>query len=603
MIQLIALLFAAYAPAAPPAERLLDWSFARTADGTAVADGQVIGPGTDGSHRDVGVYNASGHGLTGTAVHRPKYVHYDPSEIDRPGADGWALRTGQGSAGLGNLASLDAITHANTSFSVWTRVKFLGQSDPKNNDVILGRPGRWYLTRQVIRNRLMVNFQAELFDRFPKGEPTLGIGVWYDLGLSFEGDASDDVPDILKVYLNGKLADVFLGIARFDEKDFFHIGAGGMNRLASDAMFDRVIYWRGVVDEEVMAGLSGVPKDQIVRADDAGMRKAVRLAKWERSFGTLHETPLDPGLLEIVRRTEGLSPEGVAYLDQLRDLRRQADRDPTDAIGAAYQVFRRRQWESLPPIVYFTRHPLSRPNAANCAIWQSRPEKWGCAIKVFDPKRPKEAAKTLFEDADGSIYDMNPSFDGKTLFFSHCCKSSPNWQIYRIGVDGKGLKKISRDGRFHETSPEELPDGRLVFVSTRREGFTVCQPGPTSNLYTMNRDGSDVRCVSQNTLSDFSPHMLPDGRVLFTRWEYVDRRPDVPPEPLDAESGRLAISTLFWQYGSRTSERFGNAGQCRDTATFWCQRSPRTTAGRTGRSAGSAIAATSRRLATRGSRI
>ena len=39
----------------------------------------------------------------------------------------------------------------------------------------------------------------------------------------------------------------------------------------------------------------------------------------------------------------------------------------------------------------------------------------------------------------------------------------------------------------------------------------------------MRRDGSNVRCVSQNTLSDFSPHLLPDGRVLFTRWEYVDR--------------------------------------------------------------------------------
>ena len=39
----------------------------------------------------------------------------------------------------------------------------------------------------------------------------------------------------------------------------------------------------------------------------------------------------------------------------------------------------------------------------------------------------------------------------------------------------------------------------------------------------MSPDGSDIRCVSVNTLSDFTPHMLPDGRVLFTRWEYIDR--------------------------------------------------------------------------------
>jgi hypothetical protein len=39
-------------------------------------------------------------------------------------------------------------------------------------------------------------------------------------------------------------------------------------------------------------------------------------------------------------------------------------------------------------------------------------------------------------------------------------------------------------------------------------------------LYVCNRDGSNVRRVSGNTLSDHTPQVMDDGRVLFTRWDY-----------------------------------------------------------------------------------
>jgi mono/diheme cytochrome c family protein len=72
-------------------------------------------------------------------------------------------------------------------------------------------------------------------------------------------------------------------------------------------------------------------------------------------------------------------------------------------------------------------------------------------------------------------------------------------------------------------------------------------------------DGSNLRCMSMNTLSDFTPQMLPDGRVLFTRWEYVDRD--------------LTFRQSLWtQYpdGSVYSLYFGNT--IRDVGTFWQAR-------------------------------
>jgi len=213
---------------------------------------------------------------------------------------------------------------------------------------------------------------------------------------------------------------------------------------------------------------------------------------------------------------------------------------------------------SLPRIAFFTRHALSRPNTISCAIWQSRPSRPGCSIRVFDPSRPDEPARTIFSDPDGCIFDMNVSFDAQTLLFSHRSKGERYWHIYRIGTDGQDLRQLT-DGPFYDISPVALPEGDIVFVSTRRGGYTLCQPGPASNLHRMASDGSNIRCVSMNTLADFSPQMLPDGRVLFTRWEYIDRD--------------LTYRQSLWTQnpdGTAYQLYFGNT--IRDVGTFWQAR-------------------------------
>jgi hypothetical protein len=212
----------------------------------------------------------------------------------------------------------------------------------------------------------------------------------------------------------------------------------------------------------------------------------------------------------------------------------------------------------VPPIAFITRYPLSRPNTISCDIWQSRPSRPGCSIRTFDLSRPELGAKTIFSDPDGCIYDMNVSYDARTLFFSYRGKGERHWHIWRIGADGTGLRRLT-DGPHHDISPCLLPDGDIVFVSTRRFGYTVCQPGPSSNLHVMFPDGTGIRCVSMNTLSDFSPQMLPDGRVLFTRWEYIDRD--------------LTYRQSLWTQnpdGTCYQLYFGNT--IRDVGSFWQAR-------------------------------
>jgi mono/diheme cytochrome c family protein len=230
------------------------------------------------------------------------------------------------------------------------------------------------------------------------------------------------------------------------------------------------------------------------------------------------------------------------------DARARDGEGPADALERA----------KVPPIAFVTRYPLSRPNTISCDIWQSRPSQPGCSIRTFDPSVPELGAKTIFSDPDGCIYDMNVSFDARTLFFSYRGKGERHWHIWRIGVDGTGLKRLT-EGPYHDISPCLMPNGDIVFVSTRRFGYTVCQPGPASNLHVMSSDGANIRCVSMNTLSDFSPQMLPDGRVLFTRWEYIDRD--------------LTYRQSLWTQnpdGTCYQLYFGNT--IRDVGSFWQAR-------------------------------
>ena len=278
--------------------------------------------------------------------------------------------------------------------------------------------------------------------------------------------------------------------------------------------------------------------------------------------------PRSTPLIKLIRSTWGFSQDGRSYLSSLAGFRAERQRlieagktDPKElaALGSRMAAFMAGRVKRLGRFACFTRYPLTKPNAANCYIWQSRPVKWGCDIRIVDVSGDKPTAKIIFNDPAGSIFDMNLSRDGRTLFFSYRKSSEKCWQLYEIGVAGGRPKKISRDGRYYEVGAIELPDGDLLYVSTRRGGYTVCQPGPCSNLYRMKRDGSNPRCVSQNTLSDFSPHMLPDGRVLFTRWEYVDRD--------------LTYRQSLWTQnpdGTRYQLFFGNT--VRDLGMFWQAR-------------------------------
>ena len=129
---------------------------------------------------------------------------------------------------------------------------------------------------------------------------------------------------------------------------------------------------------------------------------------------------------------------------------------------------------------------------------------------------------TLLETAKGAVRDPVVHYDAKRILFSYRKDESPHYHLYEIDIDGRNLKQLT-DGPYDDIEPSYLPDDRIVFVSSRCKRWVNCWLTKVAVLHRCEADGSNIRPISANLEHDNTPWPLPDGRVLYQRWEYVDR--------------------------------------------------------------------------------
>jgi hypothetical protein len=129
---------------------------------------------------------------------------------------------------------------------------------------------------------------------------------------------------------------------------------------------------------------------------------------------------------------------------------------------------------------------------------------------------------TLLDDPRGGVRDPQVDYDAGKVLFSYRKGGSEHYHLYEINADGTGLCQLT-DGPYDDIEPSYLPDGDLVFVSSRCRRWVNCWLTEVAVLYRCEADGRNLRPLSSNNEHDNTPWPLPDGRILYTRWEYVDR--------------------------------------------------------------------------------
>jgi len=123
----------------------------------------------------------------------------------------------------------------------------------------------------------------------------------------------------------------------------------------------------------------------------------------------------------------------------------------------------------------------------------------------------------------GSFWRPDVSFDGKKVLFCFQPHNEKAFHLYEINADGTGLVQLT-DGIYDDLDPIYLPDGHIIFSTTRGHTYVRCMP-PT-NAYPLARcdsDGKNIYLISRNNEPDYLPSVMNDGRVIYTRWEYTDK--------------------------------------------------------------------------------
>ena len=137
----------------------------------------------------------------------------------------------------------------------------------------------------------------------------------------------------------------------------------------------------------------------------------------------------------------------------------------------------------------------------------------------------------------GNFMTPELSCDAQRLLFAYCpvMKAPETWgfngqtknlryHIYELALAGGAVRALTQ-GDTDNFFPVCLPSGDVLFSSTMRGGYHRCGRGPCF-VYTLSRmgaNGEKPHSISFHETHEWNPCLLNDGRVVYTRWDYVDR--------------------------------------------------------------------------------
>ena len=142
---------------------------------------------------------------------------------------------------------------------------------------------------------------------------------------------------------------------------------------------------------------------------------------------------------------------------------------------------------------------------------------------------------TLIPGGEGIMRDPCLSYDAKRLLFSWRqgdktlttrFEALPkyNYQIFEMELASGQLRQLtSKDTYGASIEPIYLPNGDILFNSSRVVIHITCGWGDTSNMFIMDKEGRFTRRVGFDQAGTAYPVVMNDGQVLYLRRDYNDR--------------------------------------------------------------------------------
>jgi len=268
---------------------------------------------------------------------------------------------------------------------------------------------------------------------------------------------------------------------------------------------------------------------------------ALAAARCGATPGPAEAEALRLALEDLIETFGEAYPKGPAYLARLDQVEKAEDLGPAER-SRRLSALRREALLSNPlldfgRLLLVKRRPKKKawglgseigfPSNHECNSSLTR-NGWDNEIAILEPVRPNGRLRTLFKPKDGGYVgeiDLHPDADRLLLTQS----DETNWKVWELPLVGEG----PRAGRPRQIShmPDDvdafdgcyLPDGRIIFCSTASFQSIPCWHGQrwVSSLYLMDADGGNVRQLCFDQDHDLHPTVLPNGQILYNRWDYT----------------------------------------------------------------------------------
>jgi Tol biopolymer transport system component len=178
----------------------------------------------------------------------------------------------------------------------------------------------------------------------------------------------------------------------------------------------------------------------------------------------------------------------------------------------------------------------------------------GADLYVRDRAAPAAAERNITAAITqdlGDVRDLEASYDGTKIVFAMRAtfiagaqeEDQPTWNIWEYDIPNDTLVRIIASDitaeTGHDVAPHYLPDGRIIFSSTRQRqsGAILLDEGkpqfPALDedrnemgfvLHVMDADGANLHQVSFNQSHDLDPTVRSDGKIIFSRWDNMGGR-------------------------------------------------------------------------------
>ena len=182
----------------------------------------------------------------------------------------------------------------------------------------------------------------------------------------------------------------------------------------------------------------------------------------------------------------------------------------------------------------------------------------------------------------GAVRDVEIDYDGSRLLFAMRTPFDENvaeedqvatWNIWQYTFETDELIRVIPNNltaeNGHDIMPKYLPDGRIIFASTRQEqsqallldenkgAFPAMDEDENEyafNLHVMNDDGTGLRQVTFNQSHDLDPSVMADGKIVFSRWDHNQSNNQINLYRMNPDGSGTELLYGQWSHDTGTND-------------------------------------------------